>query len=881
MPCLHRPFATAGIRACSLKQAPRKGKRAGRRSDVAERAEPSQDIVLITGSSGFIGQALAGRLSARYQVVGLDLFPPRKGTDIETIRLDLTDEQAVRKAMAEIGDKYGARIASVIHLAAYYDLSGEPDPKYQQVTVEGTRRLLRALRTRFTVEQFVFSSTLLVHAPGERGKPIDEDWPIEPKWPYPESKAKTEEIVRRERGQIPAVILRLAGVYDEDCRAAFLAQQIARIYEQQPASYLFAGEPESGQPYLHLDDLLEAIERVVDRRNRLPPDVTMLIGEKRGPTYEELQRAIGEQIHGRPWPTFSLPRPLAQAGAWMQDEVLQENPFIKPWMMEIAEDHYEIDTGRARKFLGWEPRHDLKASLRIMIARLKEDPPGWYKANKLDASVVAAADVVIERAEDRIDAREPELIARREAALGQHHAATRWAHLTNMALGAWLIATPFATGLFAGDTSAALPPAAGWQLPEPDLRDRWLGLSEIASGLAICLLTGRAFARAPSWTQWAIAAIGLWVMTAPLVFWTTSAAAYALDSLIGALIFAFAVIVAPTPGVDRVALGSEGDVPLGWSYSPSSYVQRVPIVALAFIGFFVSRYLAAYQLGHVPAVWDQFFPGTVPERNGTESVITSELSRAFPIPDAGFGALAYMLDILTGIIGDQRRWRTMPWLVLLFGLMIVPLGAVSVGFIIIQPTMIGALCTLCLLQAAVTVVLIPYSVDEVLATIQFLIRSKRVGRPFWRTLFRGDAGFSERKDEMQRLVLPVSKMAHDFLSGGVTYPWTLIASVAIGIYLMVTPLIHDTAPPLYFSDHVVGCLVITIAITAFAELMRLLRLLNVPLGLWVAASPFLLEGGNTFATVVDVALGLALAALSLPRGARSREQYGGWNRLIL
>jgi hypothetical protein len=223
----------------------------------------------------------------------------------------------------------------------------------------------------------------------------------------------------------------------------------------------------------------------------------------------------------------------------------------------------------------------------------------------------------------------------------------------------------------------------------------------------------------------------------------------------------------------------------------------------------------------------------------------------------------------------------MPWLVLLFGLMIVPLGAVSVGFIIIQPTMIGALCALCMLQAAVTVVLIPYSVDEVLATIQFLIRSKRVGRSFWRTLFRGDAGFSEQKDELQRIELPFAKMVREFLSGGVTYPWTLIASAAIGIYLLLTPLTHGTAPPLYFSDHVVGCLIVTIAVTALAELTRLLRLLNVPLGLWVAASPFLLEGGTMVATVADVVLGLALAVLSLPRGARSQEQYGGWNRLVL
>ena len=849
-------------------------------TDVPERANSPTEVVLITGSSGFIGRALAARLKARYRIVGLDLFAP-PNSDVETIKLDLTKAAQIQEAMGEVAAKCGKRIASVIHLAAYYDLSGEPNPKYQQVTVEGTRQLLRALHSRFTVEQFVFSSTMLVHAPGDQGKPIDEDWPIQPKWPYPESKAKTEQVARKERGSIPVAILRLAGVYNDDCRAAFLAQQISRIYEQQPMSYLFAGEPGSGQPYLHLDDLVEAVERVVDRRRDLPEELTLLIGEPRGPTYEELQRDIGRLIHGRPWPTLSLPKALAQAGAWVQDEVLDHDPFVKPWMMEIAEDHYELDTGRARRYLGWQPQHDLAATLPTMIRRLKEDPPRWYKTNKLDSAVVEAADVELERAEDRVEAREPELIERGEAALSRHHLATRWAHLINMALGAWLITTPFAIGLFAGDAGAPAPPAAGWDLPPPDARNRWLGLSEIITGLTVCLLSAKAFGRAPSWSQWAVAGIALWIMTAPLVFWTTSAAAYALDSLVGTLLFAFAVIVAPTPGISRIAIGTTSDIPMGWSYSPSSYVQRVPIVTLAFVGYFVSRYLTAYQLGHVPHIWDPVFAGTTPDRNGTESVVTSALSRAFPIPDAGLGALAYMLDILTGIIGDQRRWRTMPWLVLLFGLLILPLGAVSVGFIIIQPILIGALCTLCMLQAVVTVILIPYSVDEVLATAQFLLRSKRLGRPFWRTLFKGEAGLSERLDEMQRLELPFGRMLHDFLSGGVTYPWTLLVSAGIGIVLLATPLIVGTEPPLYFSDHVVGCLAVTIAISALAEAIRALRLLNVPLGLWLAASPFLLEGGSTASIIADVVLGLALAALSLPRGARSKEHYGGWDRFIV
>ena len=79
-------------------------------------------------------------------------------------------------------------------------------------------------------------------------------------------------------------------------------------------------------------------------------------------------------------------------------------------------------------------------------------------------------------------------------------------------------------------------------------------------------------------------------------------------------------------------LASAGDVPLGWTYSPSSYVQRIPIVALAFVGLFISRYLAAFQLGHIPTVWDGFFAGFPGTGNGTEAVITSAVSKAFPSP---------------------------------------------------------------------------------------------------------------------------------------------------------------------------------------------------------------------------------------------------------
>ena len=838
--------------------------------------------VLITGSSGFLGESIARGLADRYRVIGLDLAGPDPSPGgVETIAVDLTSDESVSEAMQEVRARSGGRIASVIHLAAYYDTTGKDNPKYDAVTVQGTRRLLTALRDLGT-EQFIFSSTMLVHAPSPaKGVRINEDSALDPPWAYPRSKAQTEALISRERGAVSTVIMRFAGVYDEDCRAAFIAQQIARIFERQPTAYLFTGDIESGQPYLHREDLVDAMVRAVDRRASLPDETVLLIGEEQTPSYNEMQKLIGRLLHGENWRTFVLPKSVTKVGAWVQTEVLDEDTDIKPWMIENSDDHFEIDTSRARALLGWHPRHSLVDTLPEMIRRLKADPTDWYARNKLEPSVVAASGPEIEQAGRRLEAPLERSEEQVEADLERHRARTLWAPLTNAALGLWLIASPALLGLF-DPVSAPVPPALGHEIAGPEIRNLWLGMSEIVSGLLVVVLSLAGVAPRRRGLQWVAAVVGLWIMVAPLVFWTTSAAAYGVDTLIGMLVVAFAVMIPPTPGIGWRALAADDDRPLGWSYSPSSFTQRIPIVALAFVGLFISRYLAAYQMGHVDGLWDPFFAaGDAPAGNGSEAVVTSWISKGFPIADAGLGAFAYGLDILAGAIGDRRRWRTMPWMVFLFGLLVIPLGVVSVSFIIIQPPLIGALCTLCIIQAAVTVILIPYSIDEVLATAQYLWRSSKAGEPFWRTFWMGGPALSENQTPEPDLARPAGALLKEFMTGGVNYPWTLVASTVLGAFLMMTPLVLGTEAPRYYSDHIAGCLAIMVAVTAMAEVVRPVRLLNLPIGAWVAASPFLLDGGADVGLAANLVIGLALIALGLPRGTRSNEHYGGWDRAIL
>ena len=101
-------------------------------------------IVLITGATGNIGSTLASCLAPEYRVVGFD----RKEADLgfPVIEVDFTSEPSIALALHRFRERFGSKIASVIHLVAYYDFTNEESPLYATLTVEGTRRLLRGLQ---------------------------------------------------------------------------------------------------------------------------------------------------------------------------------------------------------------------------------------------------------------------------------------------------------------------------------------------------------------------------------------------------------------------------------------------------------------------------------------------------------------------------------------------------------------------------------------------------------------------------------------------------------------------------------------------------------------------------------------------------------------
>jgi uncharacterized membrane protein len=154
------------------------------------------------------------------------------------------------------------------------------------------------------------------------------------------------------------------------------------------------------------------------------------------------------------------------------------------------------------------------------------------------------------------------------------------------------------------------------------------------------------------------------------------------------------------------------------------------MVGAAFAGLAIAAYLAAYQMRWIPSVWDPLFGSA-----STQKILDSSFSRVMPIPDAALGAIGYILDAVTGLVGGRDRWRSMPWIVLLFGFAVGPLGAISIFLVISQPIFFDAWCTLCLASAAISVALISPAADEVLASLQHLRRAQKAGGLLWKSFW--------------------------------------------------------------------------------------------------------------------------------------------------
>lgn len=188
--------------------------------------------------------------------------------------------------------------------------------------------------------------------------------------------------------------------------------------------------------------------------------------------------------------------------------------------------------------------------------------------------------------------------------------------------------------------------------------------------------------------------------------------------------------------------------PPGFGYNPSAWRQRIPICLLAGAGTLIAASMALFQFGLIGGVWDPIFG------DGSEKVLTSDvagtLDRWLRVPDGAFGAWGYLSEAVLGLVGGTRRWQHRPWMVVLFGIDVIPLGGVSALLVAMQGFVVGHWCTPCLVSALISFLLIYWAYDEVWASLAYLWRVWKRHRD-WALLWRTFCGSAS--EEAERLAL--------------------------------------------------------------------------------------------------------------------------------
>jgi nucleoside-diphosphate-sugar epimerase len=345
--------------------------------------------IAITGASGFLGRLLVQLLRRRHTVVALDRRPLIEAEmaghpNVEWYQVDLADREGLEGTIACIRAGGGADV--MIHLAAYYDFTGDEHPEYRRTNVDAMRVLLDASR-RLGLEHFIFASSVAACPFSAPGRPITEATPPHGDHIYAQTKRAGEEMLAEYCDSFSPIIVRFAAMFSDWCEYPPLQVLLDSWLGGGWNARILAGRGRSAVPYLHVRDGAAFVMRLLERRHGLDPMEVVMAGEDGAVSHLDLYRAATEHVDGAPRRPIHLPRPLCKPGIWLRDvvgRVSGNRPFERTWMADYVDRRLEIDASRTRARLGWDPtpRLSLLSRLPFLIEHRRENPAQWYLLNR-------------------------------------------------------------------------------------------------------------------------------------------------------------------------------------------------------------------------------------------------------------------------------------------------------------------------------------------------------------------------------------------------------------------------------------------------------------------------------------------------------------------
>lgn len=322
---------------------------------------------LVTGANGFVGSNLVSHLLARGDEVRAMIRDESKGkaareAGAEIVTGDLGDSESLLRACAGI--------TGIYHIAALFNQAGLPESVFNEVNVEGTRRLLDAA-VKSGVERFVHCSTNGVHG-DIKNPPADENTPYAPCDEYQRSKVEGEKVVLEyfRTARISGVVIRPAMIYGPGDTRLF---KIFKMIEKR--RFFYVGSGEVWCHFIDVRDLAGAFALAMDKKE-ITGEAYLIAGE-RPIKLTDVVELIAEELKV-PVPWLHIPlKPMQWAGSLCEAACA---PFgIQPPLYKRRVDFFIknrcFNTDKARQQLGFRAARTFQEEIRSIIS--------WYREKGL------------------------------------------------------------------------------------------------------------------------------------------------------------------------------------------------------------------------------------------------------------------------------------------------------------------------------------------------------------------------------------------------------------------------------------------------------------------------------------------------------------------
>ena len=346
--------------------------------------------IVITGATGFLGGQLVRQMRKEYRIYALGRRTPEQagiptGPGIEWFQADLGRLEQVQPIFEHIRERGGALL--LLHLAAHYDFTGEDSPEYERTNVVGTRNVLE-LAEPLRLRRFVFTSSLAACPFTVGGEAVTEETPLVDTFPYARSKKRGEELIRAYRDRVPSCIVRPAAIFSDWCEYEPLDVFLKTWCSRRWNARVLGGRGDSAVPYLHVEDLLALLLRVVEKADELRPSEVLLASPDGCTSHLELFRAATAAVRGAPAGPIFVPPALARLGLGLREQLGRltgRMPFERSWMVDYIDQRLNVTATGTRRRIDWAPNATLGVLARLpkLVENLRADPERWRTVSAL------------------------------------------------------------------------------------------------------------------------------------------------------------------------------------------------------------------------------------------------------------------------------------------------------------------------------------------------------------------------------------------------------------------------------------------------------------------------------------------------------------------